>query len=126
MATVVVGYVPKPEGDAALDRAIQEARLRGSDVLVVNSSRRREGEQARELVDVRARLEDTGLGFEVREVTGGFDAAEDIVDAAHEGDLIVIGVRRRTPLGKLILGSSAQRILLDASCPVLTVKPGRR
>ena len=125
MATVVVGYVPKPEGDAALDRAIQEARLRGSDVLVVNSSRRREGEQARELVEVRARLRDTGLAFEVREVTGGFDAAEDIVDAAHEGDLIVIGVRRRTPLGKLILGSSAQRVLLDASCPVLTVKPGR-
>ena len=125
MATVVVGYVPKPEGDAALERAVEEARLRDAAVLVINSSRRREGEEARELVEVRSRLKATGLDYEVREVTGGFDAAEDIVDAAGEDDLIVIGVRRRTPLGKLILGSSAQRILLDASCPVLTVKPAR-
>jgi nucleotide-binding universal stress UspA family protein len=38
-------------------------------------------------------------------------------------DLVVIGIRRRTPTGKLILGSQAQRILLDAPCPVLAVKP---
>ena len=37
-------------------------------------------------------------------------------------DLIVIGLRRRTPIGKLILGSNAQRILLDAPCPVIAVK----
>ncbi len=126
MSTVVVGYVPKPEGEAALDRAVHEATLRGAALLVVNSSRRRGDEPDSDdvLAPVRRRLEDTGLEVEVRGVTGGFDAAEDIVDAASAEDLIVIGVRRRTPLGKLILGSSAQRILLDAPCPVLTVKPG--
>ena len=125
MSTVVVGYVPKPEGEAALDRAVHEATLRGAALLVVNSSRRRgeDSDSVDVLEPVRERLADSGLEVEVRGVTGGFDAAEDIVDAAKPDDLIVIGVRKRTPLGKLILGSSAQRILLDAPCPVLTVKP---
>jgi nucleotide-binding universal stress UspA family protein len=52
------------------------------------------------------------------------DPAEDLINVAEEvnADLIVIGLRRRSPVGKLILGSNAQRILLDAPCPVLAVK----
>ena len=74
---------------------------------------------------VRRQLESTGLRFDVRQTTRGRDVAEDIVDAAtaEDAQLIVIGLRRRSPLGKLLLGSNAQRILLDAPCPVLAVKP---
>jgi len=40
-----------------------------------------------------------------------------------DADLLVIGIRHRNPVGKLLLGSVAQRIILDATCPVLAVKP---
>lgn len=130
MATIVVGYVPKPEGEAALTRAIEEARLREARLVVVNSHRGGSGltagagETEAELVAVRKQLEDSGVPFDLRQSARGLEPAEDLVTLAEEtqADLIVIGLRRRTPVGKLILGSSAQRILLDAHCPVLAVK----
>ena len=67
---------------------------------------------------------DAGVEHEVRQLVRGLEPAEDLIAAAEESDadVIVIGLRRRTPVGKLILGSNAQRILLDAPCPVLAVK----
>ena len=77
-----------------------------------------------DLAAVRARLTESGLTFELRDVVQGLDASEDMIAVAEDTDaeLIVIGLRRRTPVGKLILGSNAQRVLLDAPCPVLAVK----
>lgn len=131
--SVVVGYVPTPEGDAALDAAIHEAQARGSRVVVVLSERgHRFGSEATELAahadEVRRRLDEQGVRHDVRMTSRGRDVADDIISAASEGDceLIVIGLRRRSPVGKLILGSNAQRILLDAPCPVLAVKPRDR
>ncbi len=124
MSTVVVGYVPKPEGEAALVRAIEEARLRGAQLIVVNSHRGPDGEAETDLGDATRLLEESGVDYDVRQLTRGFEAAEDLVSVAESNDaeLIVIGLRRRTPVGKLILGSNAQRVLLDAHCPVLAVK----
>jgi nucleotide-binding universal stress UspA family protein len=70
------------------------------------------------------RLKASGLDYDVRQLVRGREPAEDLVAIAEDSDaeLIVIGLRRRTPVGKLILGSNAQRILLDAPCPVLAVK----
>jgi nucleotide-binding universal stress UspA family protein len=127
--TIVVGYVPTPEGEAALDAAIAEARLRDQPLHVINSSR---GDAyiddrfaSKEALDgVRARLKESGIVYEVEQEVRGRGAAEEVVDAASrlKANLLVIGMRRRTPTGKLITGSSAQRILLDAPCPVLAVK----
>jgi nucleotide-binding universal stress UspA family protein len=77
-----------------------------------------------ELEKVRAELTDAGIEHEVRQLVRGLDPAEDLIAVAEEvdADFIVIGLRRRTPVGKLILGSNAQRILLDSPCPVLAVK----
>jgi len=124
MSSVVVGYVSKPEGEAALARAIEEARLREADLIVVNSHRARTGEGEPDLGEARAMLDSSGIAYEVRQLARGFEAAEDLVSVAEANDavLIVIGLRRRTPVGKLILGSNAQRVLLDAHCPVLAVK----
>ena len=77
-----------------------------------------------ELETIRQELAETDLDFEVRELARGEEVSEDLISVAEESgaDFIVIGLRRRTPVGKLIMGSNAQRILLDAHCPVLAVK----
>ncbi|HET8717180.1 MAG TPA: universal stress protein [Nocardioidaceae bacterium] len=131
MGTIVVGYVPKPEGKAALRRAAEEARLRSSKLVVVNSHRggrefdRDDAiESEAQLDEVKQELASAGVEHEVRQLVRGMDPAEDLVNVATELDaeFIVIGLRRRSPVGKLILGSNAQRVLLDAPCPVLAVK----
>jgi nucleotide-binding universal stress UspA family protein len=129
--TIVVGYVPRAEGRAALRRAAEEARLRKTRLVVINSNRggghlddEDAVEHERELAEVRERLDAEGIEHEVRQLVRGMDPAEDLISVANEtgADFIVIGLRRRTPVGKLILGSNAQRILLEAPCPVLAVK----
>jgi nucleotide-binding universal stress UspA family protein len=127
---VVVGYVPTAEGRAALEQAAQECRLRRTRLVVINSqrNRRHDGDEAagedQELAGVGALLDKEGLEHEVRQLVAGLEPAEDLIAVAEEvsADMIVIGLRRRSPVGKLILGSNAQRVLLDAPCPVLAVK----
>ena len=129
--TIVVGYVPKPEGRAALLAAIEEAGLRGESLHVLNTSRGDAVLDAKyasddEVAEVRRRLEASGVAFELEHRVSGRDGAEDVVDAARRLDasLVVIGLRRRSQTGKLIFGSAAARILLDVPCQVLAVKAG--
>jgi nucleotide-binding universal stress UspA family protein len=126
---VVVGFIPTAEGRAALDAAIEEATRRDARLVVmVHATRGAEQGAIEAAVDeAREVLERTEVGHEVRHVQRGNDVADDLVQLAEdsEAELIVIGLRRRSPVGKLILGSNAQRILLDAPCPVLAVKPVR-
>jgi nucleotide-binding universal stress UspA family protein len=128
---VVVGYVPTPEGRAALRTAADECRLRNTRLIVINSNRGGKDLDAadaaryeEELLAIRAELDEAGISHEVRQLVRGLEPAEDLIAVAQEvsADFIVIGLRRRSPVGKLILGSNAQRILLEAPCPVLAVK----
>jgi nucleotide-binding universal stress UspA family protein len=127
--TVVVGYVPTPEGEAALRHGIAEAELRDEHLVVVNSSRGDAPADPRwadeeDLAALERLLAEAGRPHEVLHVTRGKDAAEEILDtaSARRASVVVLGLRRRTPLGKLLLGSTAQRVLLEAECPVLGVK----
>ena len=130
--TIVVGYVPTPEGEAALAAAISEAKLREQPLHIVNSTRGdtlvdKRFVQEDKLQELRTRLDDSGVVYEIDQQVRGHEASDEVVDAADrvKASLIVIGLRRRTPTGKLITGSQAQRILLDANCPVLAVKAPR-
>lgn len=130
-ARIVVGFLSSAEGRAALTRAIAEAQLRDGELLVVHSMRggeRDEHEQARiyrdEFAKVESDLKASGVSYRLVEYARGNAPAEDILQAStdEQADMIVIGIRRRSPVGKLILGSNAQDILLHAGCAVLAVK----
>jgi nucleotide-binding universal stress UspA family protein len=115
---IVVGYSAKPEGRAALQRAMSEAKLRGAALVVVDTSPEVETD------DLAAELGASGVSYEIRTPADVHDSAEELIRIAETtaADFIVIGLRRRSPVGKLLLGSNAQRVLLDAACPVLAVK----
>jgi len=131
--TVVIGYIPNELGEAALDVAIAEARRRGTDLVAVNTTRADRLVDPRYAQDTQAealesRLEESGVPYAVRRFTSTDLPSGDVLKVADEVDaaLIVIGLRHRSPVGKLIMGSTAQSILLDAACPVLAVKLPRR
>lgn len=117
-SVIVVGYSAKPEGRAALRRSIAEAELRGSRLIVVHTS------PDPEVAELTSELSASGVAYEVVTPSDELDPAEELIAAADRtgAEFIVIGLRRRSPVGKLLLGSNAQRVLLDASCPVLAVK----
>jgi nucleotide-binding universal stress UspA family protein len=131
MGSIIVGYRDTPAGNAALDAGIEEARRRDASIIAILSRRggHNEGEtealQANEAADrVRERLASEGLPFDVRQYVRGNSPAEDIIDVADsmDAELIVIGIRRRSTTGKLLLGSNALEILHDAHAPVLCVR----
>lgn len=116
---IVVGYSSKPEGRAALRRAVSEARLRGAALVVVNTSSEVDTDGG-----LASELAASGVSYDIKTPNEMHDSAEELIRTAEatDADFIVIGLRRRSPVGKLLLGSNAQRVLLDAACPVLAVK----
>jgi nucleotide-binding universal stress UspA family protein len=127
--TVLVAYAPRPEGQAALDKGIEVAKSRNERLVVVNASPggQQEDPSKADVLDVErveALLANSGLKAEFVQYVRGKSAVseiEDLVESLHVS-LLVIGIRKRSPVGKLIMGSVAQDILLSVSCPVLAVK----
>lgn len=127
--TVLLGYLPSPEGNAAFAQALAEAARRSTDLVVINSSRG--GAHVDPALASQADLDrlsveaaEAAITIEIRQPVDGRSAADDLIDASAEDgvDLTVIGLRRRTAVGKFVLGSSAQRVLMEAHTPVLAVK----
>jgi len=127
--SVVVAYSADVYGKAALSYGATEASRRGEKLIVVNDTKGDAYVDKRLAADpeidaLRAELARLDVDTEVRQDVVP-DVAEAVlqVSAESSASLIVVGVRPRTPVGKLLLGSVAQRIILDATCPVLAVKP---
>ncbi|HEY1118374.1 MAG TPA: universal stress protein [Acidimicrobiales bacterium] len=131
MSAVVVAYSPDEYGAAAVEHGARHAREGGVPLVVVNATRgdapvdRRFAHDA-DIAGLEARLRDEGIDVTVRHDVVP-DVAEAVLAVAREAGaaLVVVGIRRRTPVGKLLLGSVAQRVILEAECPVLAVKPAQ-
>jgi nucleotide-binding universal stress UspA family protein len=121
--TVLVAYAPAPEGREALTAGIEEALLRKTDLLIVNVGRGHHDLEDGELQEIEGQLKEAGLALAV-ESSVLADPGDAVIQISQDKQvsMIVIGLRHRSMVGKLILGSTVQRILLDATCPVLAVR----
>lgn len=127
--TVVVAYLPTPVGEAAFAAGLAESERRQEPLLVVNSphtgapvSKTQADEAA--LARLRASAAERNVELDLRLDGHTDDLVETLLSIADEVDasIIVIGLRHRTAVGKLLMGSNAQRILLQTHRPVLAVK----
>jgi nucleotide-binding universal stress UspA family protein len=91
--------------------------------LAIRHSRILEMEKELEIT-VSSQIEDHDVAYNVQLLVTSLEPGEKIVKYAEEEeiDLIFLGIKRRSKVGKLFFGSTAQYIILQASCPVVTVK----
>ena len=120
--TILVAYVARPEGQAALDKGIEIATRRNEALVVVNDDPGVvDGYEGERLAERLAKLP---VPAEFKHFVRGKSTVDEIEALVNHLDVsvLVIGLRRRTAVGKLLLGSTAQEILMTVSCPVLCVK----
>ncbi|MBS7349031.1 MAG: universal stress protein [Comamonas sp.] len=127
--TILVAYAPRPEGEAALEKAIEIATRRDVRLFVVNAAPGGPNEDPDLLPGYEAdamekRLSDLKIPTIFKQFVRGKNIIEEIEQLVIQEDvsLVVIGLRKRSAVGKLLLGSVAQDILMTVPCPVLAVK----
>jgi len=128
---LLVSFNGTNESEAALALAKTHAKIFDARLLVVSSSEGGKGEKPEDINKIKGDLEDIqknisadGIECEVEQLARGLTPGEDIVLFAEENDIdqIYVGIRKKSRTSKLILGSTAQYIILKAKCPVTSVK----
>jgi nucleotide-binding universal stress UspA family protein len=128
---ILVGFDGSNQSKAALNLAKEHALAFKAKVYVVTSlfgekeTTPQEVEAAEEALEyARNSLADSGIEVETRLLIRGVSPGEDLVRFAEEKniDQIVVGLKKVSPVGKLIFGSNSRYVILNAPCPVLSVK----
>lgn len=128
---ILVGFDSSNTAKAALDLAIRQATALGAGLMVARSMVEGKDDNLHDIDAAESDLEaaksmatDAGVTCSTHLLIRGMLPGEDLVLFAAEQrvDLLVVGIRRRSKVGKLLMGSTAQFVILNAPCPVLTVK----
>jgi nucleotide-binding universal stress UspA family protein len=128
---ILVGYDGSNSAKDALTLAKKHAEAFKAQVVVVASltggsvTHATEVEHANEDLEFAKKIfEDAGIPCETKLLIRGMTPGEDLVNYASENEVdeIVIGIKRRSKVGKLLFGSNAQYIIIKAPCPVVSIK----
>lgn len=127
--TILVAYVPRPEGQAALDKGLEIAARRREPLVVINTSLggSQEDPSMADVLDVQRvekLLDESDIDASFKQLVRGRNVVKELEEMVSSlpVSVLVIGLRKRTPVGKFFLGSVAQEILLTIPCPILAVK----
>lgn len=127
----LVAFAGTKESEMALELAKAHARTFGAKLLIVSSSEGGKGEKPEDIAKIKLDLDraqkevaNSGIDCDVEQLARGLTPGEDIVLYAEENEIdqIYVGIRKKSRTSKLILGSTAQYIILKAKCPVTSVK----
>ncbi len=127
----LVAYNGTKESQSALELAKTHAKIFEAKLVVLSSSEGGAGEKLEDITRIKSDLESieedlskAGIECEVEQLARGLTPGEDIVLFAEENEIdqIYVGIRKKSRTSKLILGSTAQFIILKAKCPVTSVK----
>ena len=128
---ILVGYDRTAEAGRALELAVRHAKVFGAKVCVLTSRSTGTDEELPDikkdeerLKNAKKLLEEAGVDCETYLLIRGETPAEDIIDFAekNEVDEIIVGIAKKSRVGKMIFGSNAQYVILHAPCPVVTVQ----
>lgn len=127
----LVGYTGSEESKAAMALARDYAKVFNAIVVVITSMEGGAGEKPEDIGKAEANLkfatsffEDSGVAYETQQLARGFSPGEDLVMFAEENniDQMFVGIEKKSKTRKMLLGSTAQFVILKAPCPVVTTK----
>ena len=127
----LVGYTGSAESKAAMALAKDQAKILNAKVVVITSMEGGAGEKPEDIGKAETNLkfansffEGSGVEFETQQLARGLSPGEDLVKFAEDNDIdqLFVGIEKKSKTRKMLLGSTAQFVILKAPCPVVTVK----